>query len=138
MWGKGMARGLAVTLKHLFRPAVTIQYPNQLPPQPERTRSKHVFVAERCTSCLMCAKVCPVACIDIQASRGEDKKMQLHSYEIDFAKCLFCGLCSEACPTECLTMGPDFEMSASSRDDLVYAAEDLAEGKVARDRRVAS
>ena len=136
MWGTGMLRGLAVTLKHLFRPPVTIQYPNQLPPQPERTRGKHVFVADKCTSCLMCAKACPVDCIDIQAFRGEDKKMKLNSYDVDFAKCLFCGLCSEACPTECLTMGPDFELAAASREDLVYSVGDLAEGQTARHRRV--
>jgi NADH-quinone oxidoreductase subunit F len=45
-------------------------------------------IAETCTGCMLCAKVCPT-----KAARGERKK--LHS--IDQAACIQCGLCYEAC-----------------------------------------
>jgi len=46
---------------------------------------------ERCKSCGLCAKKCPVNCIS-----GEKKQ----PYVIDASKCIKCGSCWEACPSK--------------------------------------
>ena len=46
---------------------------------------------ERCKSCGLCAKKCPVKCIS-----GEKKQ----PYVIDQSKCIKCGSCWEACPSK--------------------------------------
>jgi len=46
---------------------------------------------ERCKSCGLCAKKCPVKCIS-----GEKKQ----PYVIDASKCIKCGSCWEACPSK--------------------------------------
>jgi NADH-quinone oxidoreductase subunit F len=45
-------------------------------------------LADACTGCMMCAKVCPT-----KAARGESKKV----HTIDQDTCIRCGLCYEAC-----------------------------------------
>jgi NADH-quinone oxidoreductase subunit F len=45
-------------------------------------------VPEKCTGCMLCAKVCPT-----KAARGERKKV----HSIDQQTCIKCGLCHEAC-----------------------------------------
>ena len=45
-------------------------------------------LADACTGCMMCAKVCPT-----KAARGERKKV----HTIDQDTCIRCGLCYEAC-----------------------------------------
>ncbi|MDA8065217.1 MAG: NADH-quinone oxidoreductase subunit I [Thermaerobacter sp.] len=122
----GILQGLGVTLRHLLRPPVTIQYPDELPPLPGRFRGRQDLDAARCTSCGLCAKACPVDCIQLSFHVGENKKRVLDSFQIDFSRCLFCGLCSEVCPPQCLPMGPEFELAAADRDGLVLAAPQLA------------
>lgn len=46
---------------------------------------------EKCKSCSLCAKKCPVSCI-----KGEKKK----PYVIDQEQCIKCGNCMEVCPTK--------------------------------------
>jgi NADH-quinone oxidoreductase subunit F len=49
---------------------------------------RFTVLAEACTGCTLCAKVCPT-----KAARGERKKV----HEIDQETCVRCGLCAEAC-----------------------------------------
>ena len=48
-----------------------------------------VMDAEKCTSCMICWKFCPDACIKINS---ENKP------EIDLDYCKGCGICAEECP----------------------------------------
>jgi NADH-quinone oxidoreductase subunit F len=49
---------------------------------------RYDVVAETCTGCMLCAKVCPT-----KAAHGERKKL----HEINQDTCIQCGLCFEAC-----------------------------------------
>jgi NADP-reducing hydrogenase subunit HndC len=50
---------------------------------------QYKIVPEKCKSCGICSKVCPVGCIS-----GEKKT----PFVIDQEKCIKCGACMEKCP----------------------------------------
>ncbi|HED07599.1 MAG TPA: NADH-quinone oxidoreductase subunit I, partial [Ignavibacteria bacterium] len=58
--------GMSVTFKHLFVPAVTIQYPSVKPQLPTRERNRLYVNMDDCIGCLQCARACPVNCIEIE------------------------------------------------------------------------
>jgi NAD(P)H-quinone oxidoreductase subunit I len=98
-YGKGIAKGMVVTFKHLLRKWVTTQYPEQKLNVSRRIRGTDIIWVEKdCIACQACARACPVGCIDMQVSRGEDKKLKVDFISIDFSLCIFCGLCIEPCP----------------------------------------
>lgn len=105
MYGLGILKGLTVTLKHIFRPTFTVQYPEEVRPIPQRARTNLVWFEERCTGCSTCAQACPDGCILVATSPGEDGALNIDRYEIDFRICMYCALCVEACPYEAIQAG---------------------------------
>lgn len=123
-----------VTLWEVFRkafaPKVTIQYPEQRRIPPPRWRGRIVLTRdpsgeERCVACYLCAAVCPVDCIALQATEDEHERRYPAFFRINFSRCIFCGFCEEACPTYAIQLVPDFEMSEYDRGQLVYEKEHL-------------
>ena len=107
-----IVQGMWVTLCHVFRKPVTIQYGyaprwsrQETRPIAPRYRGRLVLLRDaesgelRCTACKICAQACPGRCITVT---GENRKVA--SYRIEMEKCLFCGMCVEACPFEALGM----------------------------------
>ena len=131
MYGLGLAKGLAVTMKNLFRRPFTIQYPEERVPQHPRFRGEEfVFYEERCTGCASCAKYCPLGIIRIVTDPSgtapeEGDKYKLEVFDIDIGRCMFCGLCVEACPYDALFMGSGFERGRYQRKDLVITIDEL-------------
>jgi NAD(P)H-quinone oxidoreductase subunit I len=118
----GLLKGLRVTLAHLFQPAITVQYPYEKLTLSDRYRGALAFHPDLCISCDMCVRVCPSACISLEAGRNEEtKKKDLHWYRIDFAKCNFCRLCEEICPTKVKSVHhtQEYELSFTDRKDFV-------------------
>lgn len=123
---KELAQGMAVTLKHFFRPYITVQYPEERTPISPRFRGEHALRrddqgAERCVACKLCEAACPAQAITIEIdsdSVSEARKTRV--YDIDETKCIFCGFCQEACPVEAIVLGPNFEFFGSIRTDLFY------------------
>lgn len=115
MLGTGLIKGLGVTLGQLTKKKVTLQYPEQRPQWPERFRGVHQFIPELCIVCNQCARICPTSCISLAGIRGEDKKLRIDTYDINFEICILCDLCVEVCPTEAILMTDRFELAAYSR-----------------------
>jgi NADH-quinone oxidoreductase subunit I len=127
-----IAIGMKVTFKHLFVPAVTIQYPDVRPELPERERNRLYVNMDDCIGCDQCSRACPVNCIEIETvkslptedlgktSNGKKKALWITKFSIDFAKCCYCQLCVFPCPTECIYMTNVYEFSEFTRNDLIY------------------
>ncbi len=128
-----LVRGMTITGKHLGRHAVTLQYPEEKWPMPERSRGIVVLLSDKetgelnCTACMLCMRACPTAAISIDAPRGEDKKRRLVKFEVDNTICCFCGLCEEACNFAAIKMAPKYEFSTENKEDLVWDMHKLQE-----------
>ena len=99
--------GLSVTLRNLFAPKITIQYPEEKTPQSPRFRGLHALRRypngqERCIACKLCEAVCPALAITIESDVGEDGTRRTTRYDIDLFKCIYCGFCEEACPVDAI------------------------------------
>ena len=105
----------------------TVQYPEEKLIIPEEFRfipfliydespdGEHV---DRCTSCGICAKVCPPQCIWIVRSNDPNTGRPIPSptdFFIDIDICMNCGLCAEFCPFDAIKMDHDFEMAMYDR-----------------------
>ncbi len=125
-----LLRALWSVFLHTFRPRVTVQYPDEKIPLPPRFRGRIVLTrdpdgGERCVACYLCAVVCPVDCIALQATEDEAGRRYPAFFRINFSRCIFCGYCEEACPTYAIQLTPDMEMSEYDRRNMVYEKEDL-------------
>jgi len=138
--------GMRVTFKHLFVPAVTIQYPDVKLKLPERARNRLYVNIDDCIGCDQCSMACPVDCITIETvkslptddlgvtSDGHKKRLWVTRFDIDIAKCCYCGLCVPPCPTECIVMTDVYEFSEFDRRNLIYNFSAMTPAQVAEAR----
>ncbi len=130
---KNLVKGLGITGKHLGRHAITIQYPEERWPMPERSRGIVVLLSDKktgelnCTSCELCAKACPSLAIKIKFHRDENRKKVLDLFDVDNGLCCFCGLCEEACNFSALKMATKYEFSVWNKDELIWDKDRLQE-----------
>ena len=126
-YGKGIAKGLAVTIRHLFRHPITTQYPEQRLNTSRRIRGNElVWSQEKCTGCTTCVKTCPLGAIEIVTSPTlVDNKYFVEKYQVDTGYCMQCGLCVEVCPFGALFMGYAYERAKYRRGELVQNKEDM-------------
>ena len=122
VWSDSIAllKGLWTTLVFMFQPKVTIQYPKEKAPIPDRFRGMLTFHIDECIACDLCVRACPSTCIALEAVRNEAGKKIIQNYTIDFGKCNWCRLCEEACPTNPKSVHHtnEYELMFMSRDDF--------------------
>jgi NAD(P)H-quinone oxidoreductase subunit I len=118
---KYIGQGLAVTFDHMSRRPVTVQYPYEKLIPSERFRGRIHFEFDKCISCEVCVRVCPInlPVVDWTFNKAIKKK-ELKHYSIDFGVCIFCGNCVEYCPTNCLSMTEEYELASYDRHELNY------------------
>ncbi|MBN2547833.1 MAG: 4Fe-4S binding protein [Anaerolineales bacterium] len=117
----------------------TIQYPEEKLPTPEEFRFTPFLVydvgengerKDRCTSCGICAKVCPPQCIWIVRTNDPITGRPIPEpaeFYIDVDICMNCGLCAEYCPFDAIKMDHDYELSVYDRQSKnIYNKERLS------------
>ncbi len=131
--------GIAITIRHLFRRAATVRYPEKKREVSEVWRGQHVLKrddkgAERCTACGLCAVACPAEAITMVAAerkKGEEnlyrEEKYASTYEINMLRCIFCGLCEEACPKEAIFLTDRILPTDYSRNDFIFGKDKLVE-----------
>ncbi len=158
MYGLGIIKGLGVTIRHFIESytddiawlskggrykseealierqslkgegIITVQYPEEKLPMPERFRFVPFLVTDDpppgqrwghdwCTSCGICAKVCPPQCIWIKRGTQPNgrPKPEPEKFFIDIDICMNCGYCAEFCPFDAIKMDHDYELASYDR-----------------------
>jgi NADH-quinone oxidoreductase subunit I/NAD(P)H-quinone oxidoreductase subunit I len=120
-------QGMSVTLSHMLRRPITIQYPDRTEKRvadmlPARYRGFLEVDLSVCTGCLACARACPIDVIKISVDKdpANPKQRVVTQFDIDESKCMFCGLCVEPCPTGAIAHTREFESTVRSVDNLVF------------------
>ena len=126
-----LIKGLQITFSHLFKKAVTLQYPEQRPNVAPNFRGLHTLKVShdkaKCVACYLCPTVCPAKCITVEAGEDANHEKFAAKYEIDMLRCIFCGYCVEACPVDAIGMTQNFELASYKREDFVFSKERLLE-----------
>lgn len=137
-----IVRGMWLTLRYMFRPKVTINYPYEKNPVGRRFRGEHALRRypngeERCIACKLCEAVCPAQAITIEAEVRSDGSRRTTVYDIDMTKCIYCGLCQEACPVDAIVEGPSLEFATETHEELLYTKEKLLENGAIWEKQLA-
>ena len=124
--------GMALTLRYMFKPKATLNYPYEKGTLSPRFRGEHALRRypngeERCIACKLCEAVCPAEAITIEAEPRDDGSRRTTRYDIDMTKCIYCGLCEESCPVDAIVEGPNYEYATETREELLYNNQNLHE-----------
>ena len=118
----------------MFKPKVTVNYPEQKVPMFPKYRGKQVLMRdenglEKCVACGLCSVACPADAIYLEAAENDGTVMAgpryAKVYQIHKTRCIFCGYCEEACPVSAIFMGKDYELAVYSKDDFIWDKADL-------------
>jgi NADH-quinone oxidoreductase subunit I len=125
-----IAKGLGLTLKQMFKPKFTRQYPEERWIPEGSYRGRPVLVqeedGERCVACGLCSRVCPALAIEVRAAETDKEKERYpEKFEINMLRCIYCGFCEEVCPEEAIVMSKDYELVFGSQEEGIFGKEKL-------------
>lgn len=129
---KDTVDALAITLKNLFRKPITVQYPAETRPLPERYKGISFALThdpetgeENCIGCRLCEFICPSNVISVtQVRRGN--RTYAETFYLDLSACLICELCVQVCPTDAIVMiRKGIDEPVYNRADLVLTKEKM-------------
>lgn len=94
------------------------------------------LIEDRCTSCMICARECPVWCITVASHTEPDpgqadaRRPRVHNvldeFTIDWSVCMYCGICVDECPFDALEWGENHVPAGTTLLSLVHRREELA------------
>ena len=127
---KDILTGMSITGRYLFKPKITVQYPDEKTPLSNRFRGLHALRRyengeERCIGCKLCEAVCPAYAITIETAEREDGTRRTSRYDIDLTKCILFGFFEEACPVDAIVETNIFEDFGDKRGDLYFTKDML-------------
>ena len=136
---KALAQGLEVTIEHLFKKPITLEYPEEKLAMFPRFRGLHILARhedglERCVGCELCAVACPADAIFVLAAENDPEHPRSHGeryaarYEINMLRCIFCGMCEEACPEDAIFLEKNYELADYRREAFIYTKDELLVG----------
>jgi NADH-quinone oxidoreductase subunit I len=140
---KEFVGAIGLSMRYLFKPKATLNYPYERGPISPRFRGEHGLRRypngeERCIACKLCEAVCPAQAITIEAGpRRNDGTRRTTRYDIDMTKCIYCGFCQEACPVDAIVEGPNMEFATETREELFYDKDKLLENGARWEREIA-
>ncbi len=129
-----IAAGLGTTIKHIFQPKVTQQFPEERPDLPANYRGLHRLNRDadgrvKCVACYLCSTACPARCIDIVAAPAppewKDREKYPEMFVIDELRCIYCGMCEQACPCDAIELTSMFDLTGLSREEMMFDKEKL-------------
>ena len=124
IWGLGFLRAMGVTMRNMFRPAITVQYPDERLVIPERARWALVHKFDengrpKCTACMICERECPDDIIHLTVTGDAASGKHIDEYRYELGACMMCGLCVAACPFDAIEMSHEYELATPDPRDLV-------------------
>ena len=133
-----IAEAMGVTLKHLVKQPVTVEYPEEPAAVFPRYRGRHMLRRydnglERCIGCCLCEAACPTGAILVEAAENDPENPRspgeryAKTYEVNLLRCVFCGDCEEACPTEAIVLTQSIPVPEDSRLKFILTQEELLE-----------
>jgi NADH-quinone oxidoreductase subunit I len=123
-------KGMWLTLRYMFKPTYTVNYPFEKFPQSPRFRGLHALRRypngeERCIACKLCEAVCPALAITIDSEPRADGQRRTTRYEIDLFKCIYCGFCEESCPVDSIVETHIHEYHFEKRGENIVTKDKL-------------
>ncbi len=138
-----IARALSHSLRAIFKPKITRQYPEEPLPTNEVTRGQpRLRLLEdgknlACVSCGLCEAACPAYAITIDGQETDRFiEREPEKFEIDMLRCILCGFCEEACPKDAIMMSDELELADFDRKSLIYDIDQLSRPKAALQKRI--
>ena len=123
----GLATGMALTFRQMFRKPVTELYPHEEPRMSSAYRSviqlkeQEETGSHACIACLQCSQNCPSYCIELEGEKvSGTKKKRPAVFNVDFAKCSLCGICITVCPTRALEHSAHYDVAGYRPDAFIY------------------
>lgn len=124
--------GMFTILKHAFRPAVTLEYPEKKAGFNSRLRGRVALRTNKdgsdvCIACGSCQKVCPCNdLIKIEKEKDENGKFYPKKFSIDIGRCIFCGNCTEICPVNAIVLTKEYELADYDKANVNYDKQKLS------------
>ena len=121
-------------IKNLFSSPSTVIFPAEHVALPYNFRGTPTLVADTCTLCLRCVRVCPTESISIKLlENGENNSegaitivfsedTDPYDFTIDLGRCCYCQACQNACRFDALHLEPDWLTADTDRAKLKRSA----------------